>query len=64
MGLSLSHLLLFGAIIYLVFGTKKVPELGRSISDAVKGFKKGLAGDDQRDVTPPEKLAQDSTEKT
>ena len=39
-------------IIALIFiRPKKIPELGSSIGKAIKGFKKGIASDEEIDVT-------------
>lgn len=36
------HLLLIFAIALLVFGPKKLPELGKGIGDGIRGFKSAL----------------------
>ena len=36
------HLLLIFAIAVLVFGPKKLPELGKGLGEAIGGFKKAL----------------------
>lgn len=40
-GLSGEHLLILGAVI-LIFGPRKLPELGSSIGKALRNFKEGL----------------------
>ncbi len=50
MNLGMQELLLIGVIALLLFGPKKLPELGRSLGDAIRGFKKGLS-----DADAPEK---------
>jgi sec-independent protein translocase protein TatA len=42
MGLSTTHLIIFLVIIVLVFGTKKLKNLGSDLGSAVKGFKDGV----------------------
>jgi len=42
MGLSTTHLLIFLAIIVLIFGTKKLKNIGTDLGSAVKGFKDGM----------------------
>lgn len=42
-GLSIEHIILLFAVI-LIFGPRKLPELGSSIGKAVRNFKEGLAG--------------------
>jgi len=36
------HLLVLGGIALLVFGPSRLPELGRSFGQAIRGFKAGL----------------------
>jgi sec-independent protein translocase protein TatA len=40
------HLLLIFGIALLVFGPKKLPELGKGIGDAISGFKTAIKGAD------------------
>lgn len=42
MGLSTTHLIIFLVIIVLIFGTKKLKNLGSDLGSAVKGFKDGM----------------------
>lgn len=50
MGFSFMHLLILLVIVLLIFGPSRLPGLGKSIGEAIRGFKKGL-GDDEIDVT-------------
>ena len=50
-GLSLGHILIFG-IVVLLFGHKRLPELGHALGKALGAFKKGLQGKDH-DYLPP-----------
>jgi len=45
-GFSLIHWIIVLVIVVLIFGTKRLPGIGKDIGDAVRGFKKGLQGDD------------------
>jgi len=42
------HLLLILIIAMLVFGPKKIPELGKALGEGIKGFKDGI----NRETTP------------
>jgi len=42
MGLSTTHLIIFLVIIVLIFGTKKLKNIGSDLGGAVKGFKDGM----------------------
>ena len=41
-GLSITKLLVVGALIVLLFGTKKLRSLGGDLGAAIKGFKKAM----------------------
>jgi sec-independent protein translocase protein TatA len=45
------HLLTIFGIALLVFGPKKLPELGKGIGDGIRGFKSAMAMKDQPDVS-------------
>jgi sec-independent protein translocase protein TatA len=42
MGISTTHLIIFLVIIVLIFGTKKLKNIGSDLGSAVKGFKDGV----------------------
>ena len=44
MGLSLWHLIIVVFILLLLFGPNRLPSLGKSLGEAIRGFKKGLDG--------------------
>ena len=46
-GLSLWHWLVVLVIVVVIFGTKRLKNVGEDLGDAVRGFKKGLHGDEQ-----------------
>ena len=46
------HLLVIFAIALLVFGPKKLPELGKGLGEAIRGFKDSLKGGE---AAPPAK---------
>jgi len=41
--ISITKLLVVGALIVLLFGTKKLRTLGSDLGSAIKGFKKAMA---------------------
>jgi len=45
-GLSIWHWLIVLVIVVLVFGTKKLGNMGKDIGSAVKGFKEGMKGEE------------------
>ena len=44
--ISITKLLVVGALIVLLFGTKKLRTLGSDLGSAIKGFKKSMAEDE------------------
>jgi sec-independent protein translocase protein TatA len=46
--LSTPDLLIILAIVLLLFGAKKLPELSRSLGDSARELRKGLNGDDEK----------------
>lgn len=51
MGFSLWHLVILLVIVLLVFGPSRLGDLGKSMGEAIRGFKKGLNEDKEIDVT-------------
>ncbi len=47
MGFSTTHLLIFLVIIIVIFGTKKLRNIGSDLGGAVKGFKDGMKDGDK-----------------
>jgi sec-independent protein translocase protein TatA len=45
-GLSLWHWLIVLVVVVLVFGTKRLRNVGQDLGEAVKGFKKGMQDED------------------
>jgi sec-independent protein translocase protein TatA len=53
------HLLIIAGIALLIFGPKKLPELGRGLGDGIRGFKSAISGkDDAKDDVDKEKKDQ------
>ena len=65
-GLSLWHWLVVLVIVVPVFGTKRLKNVGHDLGEAVRGFKKGLDGDEAAskgsDASKPEDAAATPTE--
>lgn len=57
-GISIWQLLIVAVIVILLFGTKKLRNIGGDLGSAIKGFKKAMvADDDKKDADfAPEKL--------
>ena len=50
--LGLSKWLLILVLAMLIFGARRLPEIGAGLGKAIKNFKAGLSGEDEIDVTP------------
>ena len=62
-GLSIWHWLIVLVVVVLIFGTKKLANIGGDIGKAVKGFKEGMKSDDE-DAATQGKLDAKSTGQT
>ena len=45
------HLLVIFGIALLVFGPKKLPELGKGIGEGIRGFKSAMKADEENPVS-------------
>lgn len=57
-GLSIGHWLIVLLIVVLVFGTKKLGNVGKDLGSAVRGFKEGMKGEDEQQKQVAEKEVQ------
>lgn len=53
---GITHWLVLAVILVIFFGPSRLPKAGRSIGEAIRGFKKGLKGD-EIDVTEESRRA-------
>jgi sec-independent protein translocase protein TatA len=51
-GIGTTELFIILAIVVVLFGARRLPELGSGVGKAIKNFKSGLSGKDEIDVTP------------
>jgi sec-independent protein translocase protein TatA len=59
MGLSVWHLLIVLAIALVIFGTKKIRDLGGDLGGAIRNFKQAVKeGEDEETQEPPKNVAQ------
>ena len=62
MGISVNQLLIILAIVVLLFGAKKIPELAKGVGKGIKSFKKEMSDDEQNEqITKTENTAQTNT---
>ena len=60
---SITHWLVVLAVIVLLFGAKKIPELAKGVGKGIKSFKKEMSDDEQNEqITKTENTAQTNTQ--
>ena len=55
-GISIWQLLIVLVIVLLLFGTKRLRNLGGDLGNAIKGFKKAMNDDEKKAESAPERL--------
>jgi sec-independent protein translocase protein TatA len=51
-GIGTTELLVILGIVVVLFGARRLPEIGAGMGKAIKNFKSALSGQDEIDVTP------------
>ena len=51
-GIGTTELLVVLGIVLVLFGARRLPEIGAGVGKAIKNFKAGISGKDEIDVTP------------
>ena len=60
-GLGATELGIILVIVVILFGARRLPEIGAGVGKAIKNFKAGISGEDEIDVTPKnEQVSEDS----
>lgn len=49
MNLGLPEIILIVVVALLFFGPSRLPGLGKSVGEAIRGFKKGISGSDENE---------------
>jgi len=52
-GLSIQELLVILAILVVLFGAKRIPEIARGLGEGIRGFRSSLKGEEENQ-SPPE----------
>lgn len=55
------ELVLILGIALLLFGPSRLPGLGKSMGDAIRGFKKGIDGEEEKQAARAEQLRESSS---
>ncbi len=59
-----TELLILLGIVIVIFGARRLPELGSGLGKAIKNFKSGVSGKDEIDVTPKQDEVTDTDRDT
>ena len=52
--IGLPELLLIGALVLVIFGAKRLPQLGAGLGQGIRNFKESLTGkDEEKQLDPP-----------
>jgi sec-independent protein translocase protein TatA len=62
--MSIWHWLIVLVVVMLVFGTKKIGNMGSDLGKAVKGFKDGVKGEDEKQAAQAAPVQQVGAEKS
>lgn len=54
-GIGATELVIILVIVIVLFGARRLPEIGAGVGKAIKNFRAGMSGQDEIDVTPEAK---------
>jgi sec-independent protein translocase protein TatA len=61
---SAQHLLILALVILVLFGSKRLSEVGRGLGEGIKNFKKGIADPGEPERQPVRSTREDEPEAT
>lgn len=59
-GIGMQELLVILVIVVIIFGAKKLPEIGGGLGRAIRNFKRASSEPDEIDITPKDKKNDDT----
>ena len=59
-GLGVQELLIILAILLLIFGPKRLPQLGSALGRTIKGFRKGVQESDEKEASEDPQIPKSS----
>lgn len=63
-GIGMTELLVILAIVLVIFGANKLPEIGKGMGQAIGNFKKSMKESNEIDVTPDKKKLEGEEKKS
>ncbi len=58
-GIGSQELMVILLIVFILFGAKRLPEMGSSLGHAIRGFKKGMEGETDQLKLPEDRSQKD-----
>lgn len=52
-GMGTGEIILIAVVLIVLFGAKKLPQLGDGLGKALRGFQKAVSGIDEKPKSPP-----------
>jgi sec-independent protein translocase protein TatA len=59
-GFGIRELVVILVVVLLIFGTKKMGDIGSDLGRAVRGFRQSMSEGEQDERTPPKQVAKDA----
>ncbi len=59
-GIGMQELLIILVLVLIVFGAKRLPEIGSGLGKAIRNFKHGATEPDEIDITPKKETSSDT----
>jgi len=53
--IGIPELLIVAVLFVIIFGARKLPELGKSLGEGIKNFRKSITSKEKENESPPEK---------
>jgi sec-independent protein translocase protein TatA len=67
-GLGATELAIIAVIVIVLFGARRLPEIGSGVGKAIKNFRAGMSASEEIDVTPeatkPDEVSESSADAT
>lgn len=62
-GIGMQEILLILLVVLVIFGAKRLPEIGAGLGRAIRNFRAASTEPDEVDITPKEKIKSDEETK-
>ncbi len=62
-GIGSQELIIIFAIVFLIFGAKRLPEMGKSLGQSIRGFKSAVAEKPQIETSPQNNTQEKAVQK-